>query len=423
MQAHKLAFTFVGLLTASACAPPSAGDSSSADNLGAIDLPTKPPETWMFGDDHVLDRAFLQGTSELPDDSFAAKWTSSLSDPVLFMRSYPAGYHKDLVSVRSTSAIQGQGPEGLCLGDAHPDNFGFLQIEGQTVYSFNDLDDSGYCPIGYDAARYFSVLRLYFKDDQLTLDAINQYVATVQDLSHFAPIDPSVTPTVASNSTGAPTWASILKKGLTKLTADGTTFAYGTNSDTQTLSPASDTDQMAIKAALQSTPLAQSTVLDIASVMRDYGGSGGLRRYLLLLDNAPGRQIIELKEFATPGTEFGSHTQTLAPEMRLQTLKRSFWSAANPDSDGDYYYIDLLGGRFLVRNKYTKKSLDVADANGKAYHDRIMTQVSEMARIHRLGWNQVQRDPKALALWLWEASYNLANLRWQPAWNAASSAH
>src|SRR5262249_19759014 len=122
---------------------------------------------------------------------FDAKWKGSLVAPNIFMRSYPPAYHADLMQV---GAKRLPGEEGICFGDAHPDNFGFIAINGKTKFVFNDLDDSGICPIAVDAARYSAVLHLYFADADLTADVIEHYVDTVMDSSAGEKIDKSLIP-------------------------------------------------------------------------------------------------------------------------------------------------------------------------------------------------------------------------------------
>src|SRR5437773_7855807 len=76
-----------------------------------------------------LARASIRATNPaLSDEDFARKWTASLTSPVMFIRSYPAAFH------RSVARLPAIGAEGLCVGDAHPGNFGFLRIGGATLF-------------------------------------------------------------------------------------------------------------------------------------------------------------------------------------------------------------------------------------------------------------------------------------------------
>ncbi len=390
-------------------------DSSSGEGPGgkADDSST----SWKFDTDHKLDKAFLRTTNpELSDAGFDAKWNGALQGvegipgPLLFMRSFPGGFHKDLTSLLSPAV---PGPEGICLGDAHVGNFGFLQIEGNTVFSFNDLDDSGFCPIALDAARYFAVLQVFFHDDKLTKSAIDQYMKTLTDPTAAVPIDPA----------SLPNWTKVQTKGVAKLTTAGSaTFNFDpTNPDTSDLSAPTSQEVDAIKAGIASSPVGQATLLDVASVAREFGGSGGLRRYLLLVDSGGQRSVIELKETTTPAVELGRHEQTLPGETRVATLKTTFWHATNPANDGDYYNVEIAGSPFLVRNKYTKKSVDAYDSTNMPQVATIMAQVSQMALIHQPGWSTASSGELAqLQAWLGDGAMNLAQ-RWEGAYTVATA--
>jgi hypothetical protein len=362
-----------------------------------------------FGDAHVIDRPFLRSTSpELTDDQFLQKWSASQGDPLLFFRSYPAGYHKDMASVTPMTRL---GPEGMCLGDSHPENFGFLKMTDGTRFAFNDLDDSGPCPIGFDAARYFAALSLLFHDDNLTAQAIAQYTATINDDSAAVELDPST----------FPNWDSVRKKGLGKLTDGQSSFLMGT-ADTMDLGLAQPDEDAAVRAIFASeTRLSgRFNLLSLVAEARDFGGSGGLRRYLLMVEHtedASIHEVIELKEVTTPGVEFGDHSRTLSRDTRLHELKAAFWQATDAD-DSDNFYVTIgapIGSLFLVRNKYTKKSLDVADSNGNLVDPKIvMAQATQMARVHRADWKQSGITVDAIKSWLTGATPDLT-ARWSDA--------
>ena len=50
---------------------------------------------------------------------------------------------------------------GWCVGDAHPENFGILlQNNSKSLFSMNDMDDFGPCPLAYDFLRLLVSSRL-----------------------------------------------------------------------------------------------------------------------------------------------------------------------------------------------------------------------------------------------------------------------
>ncbi len=349
---------------------------------------------------NALDRRFIRGTSQnLDEATFGKKWDASLASSVLFMRAYPAAYHADLLQIPPKRIL---GAEGLCFGDPHPDNFGFLLVGGATVFSFNDLDDAGYCPIAFDAARYFAVLRLYFDDKDLTAEVLEKYVDTVKDPLRA----------VWLKSSMAPDWAAVNASVLAEA-ARGDALTLGGE-----LSAVAGAEREAVLRVAATDPtLSTYRVLDLGAVAREAGGSGGLRRYWLLVEKGSGaskrRTILELKETTTPGAAFGRHSKELRFETRLATLKSTFWGSA---PSGDYFYVTLFGARFLVRDRATKKSVKLDPKGSKETTEVLLAQASVMARLQAKYWRSVKKDD--LRAWLHESSKTLAH-RWRDTYEAS----
>lgn len=149
--------------------------------------------------------------------------------------------------------------------------------------------------------------------------------------------------------------------------------------------------------------------LDIASRTKDDGGSGGLTRYWVLMeDKFKQRTIFELKEAPTPGVEYGRRSQVLSMNERLPILKRAFWSDT---SDHDYFYITFSETRFLVRNRLNMKGIKIGkQCEGNALKDLLFAEAKRMAIVHTNYWNNVKKDD--LRLWLRGSSETLSK-RWQ----------
>src|SRR5262249_59112239 len=99
---------------------------------------------------------------------------------MIVFRVYHAAYHKDFaVNLRTEARAKIPAARGLCVGDAHPDNFGFLKFDTTMLYAFNDLDDSGHCPVALDALRYITAVRLFF-DKDLAETAAKRYVKVLK---------------------------------------------------------------------------------------------------------------------------------------------------------------------------------------------------------------------------------------------------
>ena len=341
----------------------------------------------------TLDKAFVRATHpSLSDAEFEKKWAGAMVSPVLFIRSYPAAFHK-LVA----AGPRPPGPEGLCLGDAHPGNFGFLSLAGKTRFAYNDLDDSGYCPIGFDALRYFTALRLFFADEGLFKEVLEQYVDTVKDAGRAAEVDKS----------HRPDWKKLRAKGIEKTAGQGKLAGEDVSAI-----PAAE-KQAVLAAAAKDAGLRALRILDVAAATHEAGGSGGLKRYWLLAEKGGERTIIELKTAGQPGVEWGRSAKKLSMEQRLPLLKRAFWGN---EARGDYFYATLRGARFLVRDRFTKKSLKVEELADKGRRDVLRAQASAMALIHAKAWDGTKKDD--LRAWLLAESKAQAAV-WRAAYAAA----
>ena len=349
-----------------------------------------------------LDKNFIQQTDPLflkadstSKDPFSEKWERSLGKPVEFFRSYPPAYYHDLAQI-PTDKIPGE--EGLCFGDAHPENFGFLNLAHESTFIYNDLDDSGYCPIAYDALRFFTALRLWF-DDALTKDVLEKYVDVVKDPTRIATIPQSLYPDWEQEAKDV--WH---KK--TKKTDQKQQFKDIKDKD-DSLKPIAHSDsRYANIESIVDKYFVNYKTLDIASREKWEGGSAGLTRYWLLVENQSGkRSILELKEAPKPGVEYGRTVQTLSMNSRLPILKKAFW---NDDSDDNNFYGTVNTNRFLVRNRLTMKGVTIEDYKDSDRKDLLQAEASIMATLHSDHWNSVKKDD--LHTWLWKSSKTLSDL-------------
>lgn len=341
-----------------------------------------------------LDLSLLRTTSSLSSASFDRKMAAARGDAVLFVRSHPAAFHRDLAQVPPSRI---PGVEGLCLGDAHPDNFGFIRLGDVARFVYNDLDDSGFCPIGVDAVRYFTILRLMFPDPGLLRDVLERYVDVVKDPSRAVQVPADL----------APDWDAVRDKGLRRHTS-GDRIVLGGGGDP--LTPVSPAQRAAVLGALRAEPRLRSfEILDVAALQREHGGSGGLRRYWLLAQRGGQRTLLELKEAEVPGVEAGRRTRNLSMEERLPLLTRAFWGVQPED---DYLYLQVEGTRFLVRDRLGKKSVDLDRLSPRELRGLLLAQASLIARIHGPLWEGVKKDD--LRAWLAGTSEVLA-ARWRRA--------
>src|SRR5262245_1972263 len=249
-------------------------------NLSSTDGDVKIPDALEPGEfTHPLDRASIRQLQFWIDDAtFDLKWTSMTSAPIEFLGGASSAYYHDL---RTLPSKRLPGHQTLCHGDPKLDNFGWQLVEGAGVFSDNDFDDAGYCPVAADALRYLVATDLWFADPSLDDLALQAYVDTIDDEDNALAIDPSL----------EPSWPDVRAKGLKKDTIGDTIILGG---EVQ----AATADEIAAVTDLASSELRfPPTVLDVTRNVRTDGGSAGLRRFWALTDDGAGtRTIIELKE-------------------------------------------------------------------------------------------------------------------------------
>jgi hypothetical protein len=340
-----------------------------------------------------LDQGFIRSTQTIADDAFAAKWTASKASGVLFYRSYPGAYHADAKQIAQAKLLGG---EGLCFGDPHPDNFGFLEVDGKTIYAFNDLDDSGICPVVLDAARYVTAVRIFYGNDTVTKAVVSRYVGVLSGEAQPSQLPASLFPDIPGDH--AHKLGKIAQGDALLLDAAHVALSDDVRASIQAL--------FASEAVFQGKQL-----VDAIAVLNDDGGSGGLLRYWLLVDADGQRTVLELKQATTPGVDLGRASRHLSMAERLPILKSAFW---NTTSAADYVYVSLNGSTFLVRDRLTKASLDLTKLSQDQLGAALETQASLLATLH--GSNMQGVSKTMLTEWLLDTSKVLAD-RWNTAFS------
>jgi hypothetical protein len=344
---------------------------------------------------HPLDRAYIRSLQTWIDDpTFATKWTAMLTSPIAFLGSADSAFHADLAS----RAARLPGGEVICHGDAKLDNFGWMLADGQGVFSDNDFDDGGACPAAADILHELVSTDLFFGDPSLDTAVLDAYIATLEDPTVAIAIDPAT----------EPDWPTLRSDGVDKAT-HGDTIALG--GEVQAIT--SD-ERAALAALVAADPRFPTTLVDAAQDVRTDGGSAGLRRYWVLVEDAAHpRTIIELKELAPPGTESGPHSTTYDGPDRFDVLKAYWWGT--PDLD-DHFGVDLLGARFLARDKFRRKTLDPSKLSASQIENALTAEASLLAVKHRAAWTAI--DPELLRGWL-RASAATLTARWRGAYHDA----
>jgi len=197
------------------------------------------------------------------------------TDPFQFLRSYVDYFYLVLKSNEPNLPLTTrlQSIPGWCVGDAHPENFGVLiQNDGVSMFTMNDMDDSGPCPIGVDLIRLMVSSRLYSHDIDID-KLLNSYL---KGLERQAVEVPSAV-------------LKMLKKSQKRGTAPSSKNIEGrriVRDSNMVEVNATELDQIKLSLRdLKSSLSPQAKLLDAVATSKIGGGSGGILRYEILLDN------------------------------------------------------------------------------------------------------------------------------------------
>ena len=358
---------------------------------------TLPPAIAPADFGHVLDKAYIRAPQTwIGDAAFETKWATMLTAPLELLGGADSAFHADLGS-RATPL---PGGEVLCHGDAKLDNFGWLAAGGGE-FSDIDFDDAGACPAAADILHFLVATELELSDPALDDQALGAYIDTLAAGSAAVAIDP----------TGLPVWDAVRASGVDKATKHDTLTIGGE------VQVATADEIAAVTALVAADPRFPTTLVDVARDVHVDGGSAGLRRFWLLVEDAQHpRTIIELKELARPGTELGPHSVTYDAATRFDVLKPYWWGAATP---ADHFAVSLLGARFLARDRFAHTTPKPAKLTPAEISNMLQAEASLLADKHRAAWAGI--DPAALRAWL-AASAATLTARWRACYAGAGGA-
>jgi hypothetical protein len=376
------------------------GDSASEESSGASAAPlasdATPAPLTAADFSETLDQPTLRATfPELSDADFAIKWTAAIDDAFSFFRSFPPAYYQDLGTL---PAARVPGAETVCAGDPHPDNFGWLD-EGRSFFGLNDFDDSGDCPVAFDALRFLAGVELDFGDvytKGLTQDALASYVNSVTSGKPDTVVDSSLAP-------------SFKKATRSTLAADVDGSSFILSSDTK-LTALDAPTRATVLAWLPTEPrLTGATLLDLAAYDHDSGGSAELPRVWMLVERAGAQDILELKTEVEPGVEWGRHTHVIDGPTRQAVLEKVYWPIVPAD---DSFDVTFGGSTWLVRSRLARIDSGIDSLESKDQKNELLAAASELGVAHSAAWGGL--SAKKLTAWL-GPSADVVAARWKAA--------
>ncbi len=328
--------------------------SNDLINLASQNLQTTEKLTKFF---------YRQTELDISDADFDLKWNMALEAGALkFLRSFVASYYKDL------KIVSGAGPVGVCFGDAHIENFGFVVFADGPHFVYNDFDDSGYCPVGLDILRYLTSINLYEKESPDSFEKIAQEYVNVlsgknapQELNSSFVFNPE----------------KIREKKVFKF-IENERFI-----DSPEFSKVPENLKLEIAKALKNNPDMQKVDMkDVVATKKEAGGSAGLEKYLIYVSDASGtkREIFECKPLIEPGTAAGEW-KTL-PNNRIVFLQNEIWKNLKPI---DYFEVKINDLNYVIRSR-TTGSIDLNSLNSEERMDLYKSQVGIIATLHKKTW-------------------------------------
>ena len=318
---------------------------------------------------------FKKDYQHLSDEMFDAKWKSSLKTPLKFLRSYVKTWYREVAT------LEDRGPIGYCLGDAHPENFGFVWFGRKEIkYVFNDLDDPGLCPIASDALRYFTTLDLSQSDPDLFKTLLAMYGRVLNGAEESSSLPQRL----------FPSWET-LNKGNAKYIKEGR-FVFG-----KKIKPITEQEKKQVAKALKGKLYRKFKILDFASRTKKSGGSAGLKRYWVLVHKERSFSlknlkrsyvdIMELKPLITPATFNDEWSKPLKDDF-VKVSSREIYGKSEPTH---FDSVAFAGTRYQLRSR-TKGDLELDEYNKYEQYDILKAQVSLIAKHHAKYLNKNEKQ-------------------------------
>ena len=196
---------------------------------------------------------------------------------------------------------------GWCVGDAHPENFGVVLLnDGQPLFTMNDMDDSGPCPIVLDMLRLMVSSRLYEANTKLD----NMLDAYTQGLRHKSYDVPSAVQDLISKAKKRGASPNPNKVNGNRLVRDDQDAEVSSSLRAQIAST--------VLSVVGSSLAEGAQIIDMLATTKVGGGSGGLQRYELLMQNGESLLHLELKEQKQPAI-YPVGTDKLGTAQRIAT--------------------------------------------------------------------------------------------------------
>jgi hypothetical protein len=288
--------------------------------------------------------AFAQDLQD-PKYSFDGDKLKAAENSYQFLRSF-VDYYYLLVKANVQQLDELKAPmkaHGWCAGDAHPENFGAVLLDDKSsVFTVNDYDDAGPCPVVLDAFRLMVAAHIYDSGID-TGKLLDEYADGLEGKSRDVP---GVLEDKLKDSEKKGTEPKGKKIDGKKLVRDD---------QAREVAPGERRDIDEALAPVKHAFAKGATLLDLFATEKVGGGSGGLRRYELLYDNGGSLLHLELKTLATPSVKAVATSAVPSQKERIETsIGYDMGKHAS-----DFYQVVKVGGKEMLLRPRFKGDLGV----------------------------------------------------------------
>lgn len=291
--------------------------------------------------------------------TFDAQKNQAAEDSFHFLRSYVDYFY--LLIKANKSHLQAfnklSNVSGWCVGDAHAENFGVLiQKDQSSLFTMNDMDDFGPCPVALDLYRFMVSTKLYDKNIQLDL-ILRSYLSGLKN-DHYP--KPDSIKMLLEKSQEKGTGINPKKVSSDRIVRESS------------MSEVSVKEKDQILFALNQIELGLTKnykVLDLISTRKIGGGSGGLLRYEILITDNNHLIQLELKEEIIPSIY---PVATAVIPQFSERLQKAINLEQGPMASSLYNSLQLNGRSMLIRPRFSGNMGISLKGNSKSENTEII---------------------------------------------------
>ena len=280
-------------------------------------------------------------------------------DAFHFLRSFVDYFY--LVAKNNQNSLTTINPltdiSGWCVGDAHAENFGVLVLENNNyIFTDNDMDDSGPAPVIYDIYRLMVSSSLY--DTNISISKMKEAYLEGLKNNNF-PIPSPVQDMLGKAEKGgtAPSTSKVANNKIIRVPQ----MVELKSADLNLMKD--------IVSNLKNDLASDASLIDAVQSSKVGGGSGGLLRYELLINNGGNLLHLELKTEVTPSVY--PVATTAIPDTNTR-IENTIDYDQGQDAVPFYKVFNIKGQNMLLRPRFAGDVGVSLDKNSLSDNEEII---------------------------------------------------